>query len=748
MSFFTRAAGHPCGTARPRPFRPALELLEGREVPVALVGLTTAGSLIRFDSGTPGTLVGSPVTVTGLAAGETLVGIDYRPATGTLFGVGSTSRVYTINVATGVAAAVGGTAFTPALSGTNFGVNFNPTVDRLRVIGNTGQSLRINPDTGLVVGGVADTSLFYDPNDDTNRGFFGTTDPADPSSPADVPGSVTTDAIAYTRNGPTGNVTTLYAIDIAQDLLVRVGGPDGTPSPNLGQVVAVGELRTPAFTLVNFGTNTSFDIQAGTDAAFAVNGSTVYSLNLTTGTVTSLGVLGGGFTLSAVSVIPPAAGAGVLSLAASDLAFSAARTPIAVTVTRTGGASGPVTVNYATADGTGVAGVDYLPASGTVSFADGATSATIFLLLPAGVRPPSPARTFTLTLSNPTGGATLGAITAATVTIPEVVGPTVPPPPGVPPPPPPFRLFAAGSTGGRVAAYNAVGGAPLLTFAAFEGAFGGAVVVSTGDLNGDGFDDVIVGAGPGGGPRIEVYDGKALSAGTRTVIANFFAFEPVFQGGLSLASGDLNGDGFDDVIVGAGPGGGPRVQAFDGLALTAGTQTVLVNFFAFEPVFRGGVNVGAGEFTGDGFDDVIVGAGMGGGPRVQVLDGRSLAPVTSYFAYDIGFRGGIYVASGDVNGDGRLDVVVGAGPGGGPDVRAFSGLTDTRLGGFFAFDAALRGGVPVATADLNVDGRDEILVGSGADGASTVRVFNFAGASAFADLRPFGTSAVGGVFVG
>jgi len=115
-----------------------------------IIGLTTQNALIRFDSATPGTTF-SAVSVSGLQSGETLLGIDYRPATGALYGVGSSSRLYTLNTATGVATQVGLGAF-GALSGTDFGVDFNPVVDRLRIVSNTGQNLRVNPDTGALAG--------------------------------------------------------------------------------------------------------------------------------------------------------------------------------------------------------------------------------------------------------------------------------------------------------------------------------------------------------------------------------------------------------------------------------------------------------------------------------------------------------------------------------------------------------------------------------------------------------------------
>ena len=116
-----------------------------------VVALTSANALLVFDSKTPGTAT-APVPVTGLAQGETLHGITFRPRNNQLIGLGSSSRLYTINPATGAATAIGPGPFTPALAGTVFGFDFNPTVDRIRVVSDTGQNLRMHPDTGAVAG--------------------------------------------------------------------------------------------------------------------------------------------------------------------------------------------------------------------------------------------------------------------------------------------------------------------------------------------------------------------------------------------------------------------------------------------------------------------------------------------------------------------------------------------------------------------------------------------------------------------
>ena len=767
------------------PVRLRAEPLEGRDVPTTLVGLTTADTLVTFDSASPGT-TSSPVVVLGLLATEDLVGIDFRPSTGQLYGVvrdtlgmGNDGRLVVIDPTTGVTTTVGGGGYTFDLTGTAFGVDFNPVPDLVRVTSDAGQSLRVNPTTGALVG--TDTAPFFDPTNDpangfTNPGFFdanadGDFDPA--TNPPTLPATLAPTGVGYTTRVPgvaAGTfVTTLYAIDSANDLLVRVGGPDGTPSPNAGQAVAVEFLRDDATgQVIDFGPQNGFDVETGTDAGFATTGTGVYAVDLATASATSLGTVGGGLSLRGLAVGAPAAGAGTVQLAATALRFPADRGPLAVTVTRTGGATGTVTVDFATADGTAVAGRDYLPASGTLTFNPGETTRTIFLSLPATATPgPAPERAFTLTLSNPGGGGTLGGNQTATVTVPAVAPTTTS-----------GRRFVAGqgAGGSQVAVYDAVSGAAAFTFTPF-GAFAGGVRVAAGDVNGDGVDDVIVGAGPGGGPRVAVYDGATLSAANQTVIANVFVYEATFTGGVYVAAGDVNGDGADDLVLGAGLGGGPRVRVLDGATLTSTSQTVVADFFAFESTFRGGVFVAAGEFTGDAFDDVVAGAAVGGGPRVEVFNlgftgtGGPGAPaagpanptaVANYFAYDSSFRNGVFVAAGDVNADGRLDVVTGPGFGGGPDVRAFSGITSTQLGGFFAFDAGNRSGAPVATADLNADGRDEILVGFGpagtggaggttgtaANGGGRVRVFDATGATVLPDLQPFGPSFTGGVFVG
>lgn len=178
-------------------------------------------------------------------------------------------------------------------------------------------------------------------------------------------------------------------------------------------------------------------------------------------------------------------------------------------------------------------------------------------------------------------------------------------------------------------------------------------------------------------------------------------FAPGYKGAVSLATADINGDGKYEIIVGAGAGGGPQVRVFD---LNGKAR---LNFFAYDKNFRGGVNVAAGDLDNDGRAEIITGAGYGGGPHVRFFNDKG--EVTgSFFAYDKNFRGGVNVAAGDVDSDNRAEIITGAGAGGGPHVRIFdrSGLA---LYGFFAFDNSYRGGVRVGYSSYS--GQAEIAVG-------------------------------------
>jgi hypothetical protein len=147
-----------------------------------------------------------------------------------------------------------------------------------------------------------------------------------------------------------------------------------------------------------------------------------------------------------------------------------------------------------------------------------------------------------------------------------------------------------------------------------------------------------------------------------------------------------------DILVGAGAGGGPHVRAFD-----PATSAEVLGFFAYGAGFTGGARVAACDLTGDGVPDVVTGAGPGGGPHVRAFDGVDGAPLAgtigSFFAYDAGFTGGVFVGCGDVSKDGVPDVITGPGAGGGPHVRAFSGLDAADLFSAFVFDPGFTGGV-------------------------------------------------------
>jgi len=239
-----------------------------------VTGLTVTNTLVTFDSATPGA-VSAPVAITGLGAGEFLVAIDRRPATGQLYGLGSASHLFIINTVTSAATQVGSSgAFT--LSGTAFGFDFNPTVDRIRVTTTTTQNLRLNPNDGMLA--ATDSALAYA----TGDANFGAT--------PRIVGS------AYTNNFSAAITTTLYDIDSNLDILAT------QIPPNNGVLNTVGALGVNTSDLVGF------DISGLTGTAFAsltapgAATSSLFTVNLATGAGTLVGTIGASVALLDIAV--------------------------------------------------------------------------------------------------------------------------------------------------------------------------------------------------------------------------------------------------------------------------------------------------------------------------------------------------------------------------------------------------------------------------------------------------------------
>jgi hypothetical protein len=296
-------------------------------------------------------------------------------------------------------------------------------------------------------------------------------------------------------------------------------------------------------------------------------------------------------------------------------------------------------------------------------------------------------------------------------------------------------------------------GTEARSFFAFEDTFTGGVRVATADVNNDGTPDVIAGTGPGRATLVRIFDGRSGAQ-----IGQIAPFEVAFTGGVFVAAGDINRDGFAEIVVSPDEGGGPRVQVYNGNGLAK-----FVDFLGIEdPNFRGGARVAVGDLTGDTRPDLVVAAGFGGGPRVAVYGGPSVQlgiPARAFadrFVFEEGLRNGAFVAVGDIDGAGAGELIAGGGPGGAPRVYALSGPElvngqEIQRANFFAGDVDSRSGVRVGVTDLDGDGRIDLLTGSG----STSRVTAYLGLTiassgtpaVFRDFDAF-PGAAGGVFVG
>jgi hypothetical protein len=319
----------------------------------------------------------------------------------------------------------------------------------------------------------------------------------------------------------------------------------------------------------------------------------------------------------------------------------------------------------------------------------------------------------------------------------------------------PLPFIFAGTASGapaQVKSYFAETGELAFERTPFDPAFAGGVRVAAGDVNYDTWPDLVVAAGPGGGPHVKVLDSKTGEP-ISGPLGSFYAYDPAFGGGVNVASGDVNGDGWADVVTAAGSGGGPHVKVFSGK-----TGALVGEFYAFAPEFAGGVSVSVADYTGDGKADLLVGAGAGGGPHVKVFDlnaGAVPAEVRSFYAFDATFTGGVSVGgdwlTGDVTGDQTADMVIGAGVGGGSKVRVFSGRSGIQRAEFTAFDPAMSSPVSVATAFVNDDRFADIVVGTGAGTGGRVKVFDGRTraelAAPVSGYTPFGVDFLGGVNV-
>ena len=251
---------------------------------------------------------------------------------------------------------------------------------------------------------------------------------------------------------------------------------------------------------------------------------------------------------------------------------------------------------------------------------------------------------------------------------------------------------------------------------------------------------MLAGAGPGGGSTV-----KLIDITRNTTLLSLEAF-PGFQGGVYVALADVNSDNSLDVIVGAGEGGAPSVAVFNGK-----TGEVITSFFAYAPGFRGGVRVAAADTNNDGRIDIVTGSGVGARGTLNIFDGAdSFKLKSAVFTLEDSFQGGVYVGSGDLNNDGRAEVIVGAGQGTTPTVVVYQGGTDLKrvVTTFNAYDPAYRGGVRVGTSQEAASSAVNITTGSGAGAPVDIRVFdgqNFNLLDAIFDVLP---EVKDGVYVG
>jgi len=795
--------------------RPALEALEDRATPAAAPFIPGPTATL-FGEGLAAaytvTATGDPAPTLGVV-GALPAGVTFDPATGQLAGIAATGTTgrYEITLTATNSVATHSQPFaltvgTAPVFASNPGATFYSGFGRGFTVTTAG-----SPYPTITLTGTLPPGLTFTPA----NGFLSGT--AAPGSEGTYPLTITADngiggpfAQAFTLDVQTGLFPGIGSPQTAR-FAAGVGGTfpivrTGNPAPALSftgtlpggasfdattGVVTVGPsvpagTYTLTFTAASpLGAfNQGFALVVGDGPAFTSPSSAAFR----TGQPGSFGVAATGFPQPTFAVtaggLPPGVALDPSGLLAGT---SNAAGVYPVTITATNGVNPAAAQLFVLTIGSAPAITSFdsvaLSSSTGGTFAVSAVGLPVPALALAGTLPPgaafdpatglltvapgTPVGTYALTV---TAANALG-YSAHTLALTVQTAPVISSPTPLPP-----RLSVGGTPGGTAVFDPITGGHYATTPTATPNPFPGLGVVvrsATADVDGDGKPDTIAVTGPGTPVRFAVISGADNATLLVAPTAPFPGSES-FSGGGYVSAGDVTGDGRADIVITPDQGGGPRVMVF---SLPANSGLMLrADFLGIDDAnFRGGARTAVGDVNKDGRPDVAVAAGFLGGPRAALFDGATLLSVRAklvpdFFAFPgadaVTLRNGAFVALGDLTGDGFADVVFGGGPGGAPRVFVLSGalvsagnVSGAQAGPvanfFVANDSADRGGVRVAAADANGDGRADLVAGSGAGAPARVRVYPGQAVTgngepgAFQDLVPFaGQVLLDGVYVG
>lgn len=279
------------------------------------------------------------------------------------------------------------------------------------------------------------------------------------------------------------------------------------------------------------------------------------------------------------------------------------------------------------------------------------------------------------------------------------------------------------------------------SFLAYSTAVQQGIEVAVGDIDGDGVDEIVTGTGEGAAPQVRVFEADGSQ------ISTFYAYDSHLRTGVRVATADTNKDGIDEIVTVPGPGAIPQVKRFNknGKLLSPG-------FSALDGKFTGGAFVAGVDFDDDGKDELAIGAGPGGGAQVTVHDPDTGTVEANFFAYDQHtFKGGIRVAAADTDNAAGEEIVT-VPVLGTSHTQMFArepGKVKQLNPGFFAFPSSETYGFAIATLDMDQTGTDELALARGGEVQSEVRIYNKSGTSvqdSFFTLSDTGATVAGGFF--